>query len=214
MRPSLKQVFGPAPIDVTRASPARSFVEVFPRASWRTGHPADRARRFRRLAHRQPVARQAGVLIAVTVLATSGCGGDERATDATDFARDYLRLAAEGNIKRLCALRTDRALQRWGGQAACENRAKGLAIDPLPPRVSPGLRRGHEKKALTVNPHAANVVPDDTSSTGDRARVVIDFGKATLEDGHAIGGQILEMDLTSQGDNYKVARLGFAVFAD
>jgi hypothetical protein len=44
--------------------------------------------------------------------------------------------------------------------------------------------------------------------------VVIDFGKATLEDGHATGGQILEMDLTSQGDNYKVACLGFAVFPD
>jgi hypothetical protein len=67
------------------------------------------------------------------------------------------------------------------------------------------------------SPHSnlrAKVVPDDTSRTGDRARVVIDFGEATLEDGHAIGGQILETHLTSQGDDYKVARLGFAVFAD
>ena len=43
---------------------------------------------------------------------------------------------------------------------------------------------------------------------------MIDFDKAILEDGHAVGGEILEMDLISQGDNYKVARLGFAAFAD
>ena len=52
------------------------------------------------------------------------------------------------------------------------------------------------------------------SITNDRARVVIDFGEAVLEDGHAVGGEILEMDLESQGDNYKVERLGFAAFAD
>jgi hypothetical protein len=141
----------------------------------------------------------------------SGCGADER---ANDLARDYLRAAAEGDVKRVCALRTDGALRRWGGQAACERHAKGLAVDPPPPRVGPGLRHRLKKKALAVNPRAASVVPDDTSTTPDQARVVIDFGKAMIEDGHAVGGEILEMDLKSQGDDYKVARLGFAAFVD
>jgi hypothetical protein len=87
----------------------------------------------------------------------SGCGADER---ANDLARDYLRAAAEGDVKRVCALRTDGALRRWGGQAACERHAKGLAVDPPPPRVGPGLRHRLKKKALAVNPRAASVVPD------------------------------------------------------
>jgi hypothetical protein len=187
---------------------------VFPRAASRRGHHADGARRPRLTPNSEPIVCRTGILIAVAVLATSGCGGDERATDATEFARDYVRAAAEGKIKRLCALRTDRALRGWGGQTACERQAKGLAIDPPPARVSPGLRRGLTKKALTVNPGEARVVPNDTSFTADQARVVIDFGKAVLRDDHAVGGQILEMDLTRQGDDYEVARLGFAVFPD
>jgi hypothetical protein len=151
------------------------------------------------------------VVIAVAMTVTSGCGGEER---ATDFAREYVRAAADGNVKRLCALRTDGALRGWGGRAACERRAKGLAIDPPPNKVGPGLSRTLERKALAVQPRTAKVVPDDTSITEDRARVVIDFGKAFIEDGHAVGGEILELDLKSQGDEYKVARLGFAVFPD
>jgi hypothetical protein len=174
---------------------------------------------LRRVAWRKEPAgagkRPLAVTIAVAIAATSGCGGgrgDEGR--ATDFARDYLRTAANGNVHELCALRTDAALRRWGGQAACERRAKGLAIDPLPPRVGPRLRRALNRKALAVNPRSANVVPDDTSITNDRARVVIDFGKAILDDGRAVGGEILEMDLRSQDDDYMVTRLGFAAFAD
>jgi len=151
------------------------------------------------------------VLVSVAALVMSGCGADER---ANDFARDYLRAAAEGDVKRLCALRTDRALRRWGGQAACERHAKGLVVDPPPPRVGPGLRHALNRKALAINPRAVELVHDDTSSTPDQARVVIDFGEAMIEDGHAVGGEILEMDLTSQGDDYEVARLGFAAFVD
>ena len=44
--------------------------------------------------------------------------------------------------------------------------------------------------------------------------MVIDFGEAVIEEGHAVGGEILEMDLTSQGDDDKLERLGFAAFAD
>ena len=162
-------------------------------------------------AHSPPAKHRIAIVIALAVAAASGCGNEGR---ATDFARDYVRAAAQGNVKRLCAVRTDGALRGWGGQAACERRAKGLAIDPTPPGVGPGLHRGLNRKALAVKPRAAKVVPDDTSTTGGRARVVIDFGKAVIEDGHAVGGEILEMDLRSQGDDYKVARLGFAVFAD
>ena len=162
-------------------------------------------------------AQRSRALIALAMAVTSACGGDGGDGSegrATDFAREYLRAAAEGNVKRLCALRTEGAVRGWGGRAACERRAKGLAIDPPPQRVGPGLRRALERKALTVKPRTVKVVPDDTSITDDRARVVIDFNKAVIEDGHAVGGEILEMDLTSQGDNYKVASLGFAAYTD
>jgi hypothetical protein len=185
----------PAAIDVTAAPPARSFVEVFSPGIWLGG-------------------RGRSVLVAVAVAVTSGCGGDGSEERATDFALKYLRAADEGDVKRLCTLRTDRALRGWGGQATCERRATGLAVDPPPPSVGPGLRNGLERKALAVKARTAKVVSDDTSTTDDRARVVIDFGEAVLEDGHAVAGEILEMDLTSHGDSYKVERLGFAVFAD
>lgn len=90
---------------------------------------------------------------------------------------------------------------RSTGQAACERHAKGLVVDPLPPRVRPGSRQTLKRKALAINPRAVELVHDDTSSTPDQARVVIDFGEAMIEDGHAAGGEILEMDLTSQGDD-------------
>lgn len=196
---------------MTRAPRARSFGEVFARVPWCRRPAAGDTRGHRLTAHSPPTKHGIPIIIALAVAAASGCSNEER---ATDFAREYVRAAAQGNVKRLCAIRTDAALRGWGGQAACERRAKGLAIDPPPPRVGPGLRRGLTRKALAVKPRTAKVVPDDTSITGDRARVVIDFGKAVVEDGHAVGGEILEMDLKSHGDNYKVARLGFAVFPD
>lgn len=195
-------------IDVTGAPVIRSFVDVFARVSWRRA-PRGGGSCPPRLTASLSVTLT--VMIAVAMAVTSGCGREER---ATDFAREYLRTATDGNVKRLCALRSDAALRRWGGQVACERRAEGLAIDPPPPSVGPGSRRGLKRKALAVKPRTAKVVPDDTSITDDRARVVIDFGEAILDDGHAVGGEILEMDLTSQGDDYQVARLGFAAFAD
>src|SRR6266540_5237191 len=105
---------------VTRTSPVRSFVEVVPRCArrrcagltrvsarfrgdaspWRGRHPGARACRPQLTARSLPNTCRAPVLISVAVLAISGCGADER---ANDLARDYLRAAADGDVKRLCA---------------------------------------------------------------------------------------------------------------
>jgi hypothetical protein len=152
-------------------------------------------------------------LILSPTVALAGCSSD-RNERAESVARTYLRAAAEGDVARLCALRTDAALRRWGGEAGCKREAKGIAIDPPRAGVSKVVRGRLQKKAATVRPGAAKVLPSDTSTTDETARVVIDYGEAMLEDGHAVGGEILEMELELQGEEYRVAGLGFAAFAD
>ena len=148
---------------MTRAPRARSFGEVFARVPWCRRPAAGDTRGHRLTAHSPPTKHGIPIIIALAVAAASGCSNEER---ATDFAREYVRAAAQGNVKRLCAIRTDAALRGWGGQAACGRRANGLAVDPPPPGVGPGLRRGLNRKALAVKPRTANVVPGDTSITG------------------------------------------------
>jgi hypothetical protein len=150
----------------------------------------------------------------VAAMAAGGCADgdfDERANDA---AWNYLRAAADGDVEQLCRVRTGAALRKWGGSAACNRRARGLAVDPV--ELGPGQAKALERKALGVDPREARVLPDDTSTSdsGDQARVVIDFGEAVIEDGHAVGGQVLELDLKRRHDEYRVAHLGFAAHAD
>lgn len=70
------------------------------------------------------------------------------------------------------------------------------------------------RKGQAVDAAAARVLPADSSGTGDDARVVVDFGKAYVEDGHANGGEVIEIDLKREDGDYRVARVGFAVFPD
>ena len=149
----------------------------------------------------------------VAAVFAGGCT-DVREEPANDVAGAYLRAAAHGDVERLCALRTDGSLRWWGGRRGCERRAKGIAVGPLPRTLDRRTRLGIQRKALDVDARTAQVLPADTTVQGEDARVVVDFGEAFLEDGHAVGGEIIEVDLKHAGDRYRIARVGFAVFAD
>lgn len=43
---------------------------------------------------------------------------------------------------------------------------------------------------------------------------MIDLGKAVVESGQAVGGQVLEVDLRVERGKYRVTRVGLATFAD
>lgn len=160
--------------------------------------------------------RSAAVPVLIAAVPIGGCAVDHEDFDerANKVVRAYLRAAADGDAQRLCALRTAGAVRRWGGRAACERQAEGIALDPLRAGVSMGLRERLHDKAAAISPSKASVVEVETSTSGDDARAVIDYGEAILDDGRAVGGEILEMDLKLQGDGYRVVRLGFAAHAD
>ena len=160
--------------------------------------------------------RSAAVPVLIAAVPLGGCALDHEDFDerADKVVRAYLRAAADGDAERLCALRTDGAVRRWGGKAACERQAEGIAIDPLRAAVSMGLRERLREKAAAIRPSEASVVDVETSTAGEDARAVIDYGEAVLDDGRVVGGEILEMDLKLRGDGYKVVRLGFAAHAD
>jgi hypothetical protein len=163
--------------------------------------------------NRLRVPRWSVVFVVLATSTMSACASD-RDERAEKVARTYLRAAAAGDTGRLCALRTEEALGKWGGKEACRRRAVGLAIGPPLAGASRAARRRMEKKAAAVDPHQAKMLPADTSTSDKKARVVIHYGDAVVEDGHAVAGEILEMDLQMQGDEYRVARLGFAAFVD
>jgi hypothetical protein len=101
----------------------------------------------------------------------SGCANDSATTRPTSaveldraeqVTRKYLDAAARGDRARLCALRTEGALSRWGGEAS----------------------------------------------------VWVDAGKTRLENGRAVGGEILAFELKREDAGYRIARVGFASFPD
>jgi len=61
---------------------------------------------------------------------------------------------------------------------------------------------------------ASRVVTHDTTGSGAKARVVIDYGQAVIEAHTAVGGTIIEMDLRMRAGRYRIDYLGLAVFAD
>jgi hypothetical protein len=145
----------------------------------------------------------ARALAAAAAVFAAGCaeGSQEQLARADDVARAYLRAAANGDAKRLCAMRTRGALSALGGRAACEHRP-------------PGVEVFHRRKLSAADLTAAKVLPEDTSADGTRARVVVDYGEAVIDSGHAVSGKILEFDLRMEGGRYKVGRVGAAVFVD
>jgi hypothetical protein len=157
-------------------------------------------------------------LIAVAALAASGCnatsGDNTEHERVLDLAHRYLRAATKGDNARLCSLRTEGALRRWGGQAACEQRAEGLAFDPPRKGASPATIRLIERQTRAIDPRRAAIVEANGFETPGRAEVVIDFGKSFLEAGHAVGGEIIEMHVMLQDGAYKVSQLNTAAFAD
>jgi hypothetical protein len=162
--------------------------------------------------------RWIGTSIAVVVVAASGCNaisGDNTAHKRVlDLAHRYLRAAARGDNARLCSLRTDGALRRWGGRAACERRAQGMAFDPPRAGVSRATIRLIDRQTRAIDPRTARIVEAQGFERPDQAVVMIDFGKASIEDGHAVGGQIIEMHVRLRDGAYKVSHLNTAVFAD
>jgi hypothetical protein len=162
------------------------------------------------------------VLVAVAAL-TAGCGDDRAATRqasaeelgrAEDVVRSYLDAAAREDRARLCELRTDGVLSRWGGQRACERRAKGLLLGPYRHSASRRLKRNLTRRGVGVDAAAAKVLDANTSGTGDGAGVWVDYGKAILKNGRAVGGSILTFELKREHGEYRIARVGFAAFAD
>jgi hypothetical protein len=154
----------------------------------------------------------------VAALAASGCNavsGNNTANESVlDLAHGYLRAAAKGDNTRLCSLRTDGALRRWGGRAACERRAGGMAFDPPREGASPATIKLIARQTRAIDPRTARIVEAHGFERADQAEVVIDFGKALVEDGHAVGGEIIEMHVRLQNGVYKVSQLNTAVFAD
>lgn len=146
-----------------------------------------------------------GLLVALALVA-AGCAdrnagelsGPGRPIDAEQLARvgEVARAYLHADGERLCALRTERDVRRRGGPAPCARRLSALA------------------KASMIDLGSARILPADTTGTGTRARVVIDFGKAVVESGQAVGGQVLEMDLRVERGDYRVTRVGVATFAD
>ena len=122
--------------------------------------------------------------------------------------------AAKADASRLCALRTTGSVSRWGGREACEHRAKGLLLGPYRHSTPQTLKMRLTRRGQAVDAAAARILPADTSVTGDDARVVVDFGNAFIEDGRASGGDVIEIDLKLERGDYRVARVGFASFAD
>jgi hypothetical protein len=143
------------------------------------------------------------IIAAVAVLGACG-GGDadvKTRSPAERVVQNYLDAAARRDGQALCALRTEAAVRTLGGRSICEHELETLVAD-----------RGPTPRA--VDPKRTRILSADTSADGDRARVVADFGKAKVEDEHATGGTVIEFDLQGDGDEYKVARVGFAAFAD
>jgi hypothetical protein len=171
--------------------------------------------------------RRRWALLGVAVVLGPGCGqevGSDRANGhpasaeqlarADRAAREYLDAAARGDRARLCALRTEGALSRWGGRAACGRPAKGLLVGPYRRSTPPEVEVRQTRKGQAVDAAAAEVLRADTSGTGDEAGVWVDFGKARFENGHAAGGEILVIGLKQERGEDRVARVGFASFAD
>jgi hypothetical protein len=163
--------------------------------------------------------RWAPALIAVLALAAAG-GCDERSENdpdhgpSLDLARQYMRAAERGDVARLCELRTEGALRRWGGEAECRRRAVGLAFDPPRKDASEATVALINRQSRTIDPATARIVGADNSEGPGQTRVVIDFGKAVIEDGHAVGGEIIEMHVKRREGAYQVSHLNTAVHAD
>ena len=138
----------------------------------------------------------------------------EQLARADQVAREYLDAAARGDRARLCGLRTQGALRRWGGRVACERRAKGLLVGPYRRSTPPVVEVRQTRKGQGVDAAAAEVLRGDTSGTGDEAAVWVDTGKARFENGHAVGGEILVIGLKQERGDYRVRTVGFASFAD
>jgi hypothetical protein len=139
------------------------------------------------------------VVLALVATSFAGCQGRD-AEDAEAVAQDYLEAAARGDAQRLCELRSRRALRRIGDDT-CPSTLRYLAADAGPRRER-------------LDAENAKVLSEDTTASEDTARVVIDVGRADVEGEHAVGGQVLEMDLRRESGDYKVDRVGLAVFAD
>jgi hypothetical protein len=151
------------------------------------------------------------------LIAVAGCGSTESDADgdeANRVARAYLDAAAERDYARLCSLRTEGSVARWGGRDGCERRAVGLVLGPYRHVTPQTLRARLERKGAAVDAATAAVLPEDTEVTDGEARVVVDAGRALVEDGHAVGDEVIEIDLKRERERWRVARVGFASFAD
>jgi hypothetical protein len=143
--------------------------------------------------------------VVIGALVAAGCGSDatdsEREARAERITKQYLRAAAAGRSDRLCALRTGRAVGRLGGPGQCERE-----LDALRPDAGPKLE--------ALNARSARVLSRETTTSGDTARVVVDIGRADVESGRAVAGEILEVDLRLEKDRYRIDQIGLAVFVD
>jgi hypothetical protein len=173
----------------------------------------------------RPLLSSTIVALALPALSLSACDQDERAAAvrpasadellrANAVARAYVRAAVARDPARRCALRTRRSVRLLGGPAGCRKRNDPLTLGPLREGVSPGTVRAIDRKARALDPSKVRVVPADTAGERGEARVVLDFGEALIESGHAVGGEILEMELRRERRGYRVHTIGFAAFAD
>jgi hypothetical protein len=124
-----------------------------------------------------------------------------------------MRAAVKGDVARLCSTRTEGSLTRWGGPAACERRAEGLAFDPVYNRGTEKLMRRLDTRYRKIDPGSVKIVEGDTSIADDEASIVLDYAKAYFDGGHGVGGEVIQMRLKRQDGTYRVSSLGTAVFA-
>jgi hypothetical protein len=125
----------------------------------------------------------------------------EQLIEADELARTYLRAAADGDSERLCALRTRGALRELGGRAACERKLTGVTVF-------------HRRTLRPAQLAGAEVLSGDTNGHGIVAHVTVDYGKATIESGHAVAGKVLQFRLRMEGGRYRVSDVGAAVYVD
>lgn len=143
--------------------------------------------------------RVAAAFLAVTsFFVSSGCGGAADpavpgASAAEAVARDYLRAGEARDSERLCRLRTERAVQRLGGQGDCLRKLKSVRPDIGPDRRS-------------IEPSAQDLV--SVAPTGGRAGAFT----ATVDIGG--GSTVAELELRVEKRRYKVDTVGLAVSPD
>ena len=103
---------------------------------------------------------------------------------------------------------------RGADELAASGERGVFAVGPLRRRLDRRTRLRLQRKGLGVDGGAAKVLPADTTLEAQKARVVVDFGEAVVEGGRTVGGEIIEIDLEQVGNDFRVARVGFATFAD